>query len=68
MQTYFVQLDRVHFEGPNTTNPLAFGHCNPDEIVPGKRMAEYLRFAARYWHNFCRNGADMPENGFLEHL
>ncbi|MCP6588747.1 hypothetical protein NL514_31655, partial [Klebsiella pneumoniae] len=24
MQTYFDQLDRVRYEGPKTTNPLAF--------------------------------------------
>jgi xylose isomerase len=57
MPVYFDQLDRVRFEGPKTANPLAFRHYNPDEIVLGKRMAEHLRFAACYWHNFCWNGA-----------
>ncbi len=59
MQTYFDQLDRVRYEGPKTTNPLAFRHYNPDEMVLGKRMEEHLRFAACYWHTFCWNGADM---------
>ena len=59
MQTYFDQLDRVRYEGPKTTNPLAFRHYNPDERVLGKRMEEQLRFAACYWHTFCWNGADM---------
>ena len=30
MQTYFDQLDRVRYEGPKSTNPLAFRHYNPD--------------------------------------
>lgn len=59
MQAYFDQLDRVRYEGPKSTNPLAFRHYNPDEIVLGKRMEEHLRFAACYWHTFCWNGADM---------
>ena len=59
MQSYFDQLERVRFEGTHSTNPLAFRHYNPDEIVLGKRMEEHLRFAACYWHTFCWNGADM---------
>lgn len=59
MPAYFDQLDRVRFEGTQSTNPLAFRHYNPDEIVLGKRMEDHLRFAACYWHTFCWNGADM---------
>ncbi len=64
MQAYFDQLDRVRYEGPKTTNPLAFRHYNPDELVLGKRMEDHLRFAACYWHTFCWNGADMFGNFF----
>ena len=66
MQAYFDQLERVLFAGPKTDNPLAFRHYNPDEIVLGKRMADHLRFAACYWHNFCWNGADMFGAGSFE--
>lgn len=59
MQAYFDQLDRVRYEGSKSSNPLAFRHYNPDELVLGKRMEEHLRFAACYWHTFCWNGADM---------
>ena len=64
MQTYFDQLDRVRYEGPKSTNPLAFRHYNPDELVLGKRMEDHLRFAACYWHTFCWNGADMFGVGY----
>lgn len=45
MQAYFDQLDRVRYEGSKSSNPLAFRHYNPDELVLGKRMEEHLRFA-----------------------
>jgi len=59
MHAYFDQLERVGYEGANTTNALAFRHYNPQEVILGKTMAEHLRFAACYWHTFCWNGADM---------
>ncbi|HGN1705406.1 TPA: xylose isomerase [Providencia rettgeri] len=66
MKAYFDQLERVNFEGPNSTNPLAFRHYNPNEIILGKRMEEHLRFAACYWHTFCWNGSDMFGIGAFE--
>ncbi|MDU7606744.1 MAG: hypothetical protein E7K42_12530, partial [Escherichia coli] len=33
MQAYFDQLDRVRYEGSKSSNPLAFRHYNPDELV-----------------------------------
>lgn len=66
MQSYFDQLEKVRFEGSNSTNPLAFRHYNPDELILGKRMAEHLRFAACYWHTFCWTGADMFGVGAFE--
>ncbi len=59
MSSYFSHISKVQYEGPSSTNPLAFNHYNPDEIVLGKSMKEHLRFAACYWHNFCWNGADV---------
>ncbi|HFZ0430706.1 TPA: xylose isomerase [Klebsiella pneumoniae] len=59
MSAYFDNFDKVRFEGPKTSNPMAFRHYNPDEIILGKRMEDHLRFAACYWHTFCWNGADM---------
>ena len=39
MQNYFDQLERVKYEGPETSNPLAFRHYNPDQKVPGSSRA-----------------------------
>src|SRR5262249_3148506 len=45
--------------GPDSKNPLAFRHYNPDELVDGKTMKEHLRFSVTYWHTFRGAGADM---------
>ena len=45
MQAYFDQLDRVRYEGSKSSNPLAFRHYNPDELVLGTRMEEHLLLA-----------------------
>ncbi|MFP4502818.1 MAG: xylose isomerase [Candidatus Hydrogenedentota bacterium] len=58
MPTYFPEVDKIAYEGPDSKNPLAFKHYNPDEKVLGKRMADHLRFAVCYWHTFKNLGAD----------
>ena len=56
--SYFAGIDTVSFEGEDSTNPLAFRHYDPDEIVMGKPMRDHLRFAVCYWHNFVWDGND----------
>lgn len=58
MSDFFKGLSKVQYEGPDSDNPLAFHHYNPDEIVMGKRMEEHLRFAVAYWHSFAWEGGD----------
>ena len=55
---FFGDIQKIKYEGPDSTNPLAFRHYNPDEIVGGKRMEEHLRFAVAYWHTFTWPGGD----------
>ncbi|MDQ8188914.1 xylose isomerase [Roseibacillus persicicus] len=50
MKEYFPDIPKVVYEGPDSDNPFAFTHYNPDEVVAGKTMREHLRFAAPYWH------------------
>jgi xylose isomerase len=56
--SYFKELAPIVYEGPSSTNPLAFRWYDKDRIVLGKRMEEHLRFAVCYWHTFCWNGFD----------
>jgi len=58
MNPFFPDIEKVRYEGPDTESPLAFRWYNPDQQVLGKSMAEQLRFAACYWHNFCWQGND----------
>ena len=55
---FFGDIAKIKYEGPESTNPLAFRHYNPDEIVAGKRMEDHLRFAVAYWHTFVWPGGD----------
>ena len=50
---FFGDITSIPFEGPSSTNPLAFKHYDPNEMVAGKRMEDHLRFAICYWHSFC---------------
>ena len=55
---FFGDIKPIQYEGPDSTNPLAYRHYNPDEIVLGKSLKEHLRFAVCYWHTFAWNGND----------
>ncbi|MCK5745270.1 MAG: xylose isomerase, partial [Oricola sp.] len=55
---FFGDVTKIEYEGPESTNPLAFRFYNPDEIVMGKRMEDQLRFAVAYWHSFAWEGGD----------
>ena len=56
--TYFKNIGKIAYEGKGSTNPLAFKHYNPKEVVLGKTMEEHLRFAVAYWHTFTGSGSD----------
>jgi xylose isomerase len=55
---FFGTIEKIKYEGPDSTNPLAYRHYNPDEIVMGRRMEDHLRFAVAYWHTFVWPGTD----------
>lgn len=55
---YFGDLAPILYEGPESDNPFAFRHYNPDEIVAGKRLEDHLRFSVAYWHSFAWEGGD----------
>ncbi|MFU2194973.1 xylose isomerase [Streptococcus pluranimalium] len=56
--SYFPQVEKVVFEGKESTNDFAFRHYNPEEVVEGKTMREHLRFALAYWHTMTQDGSD----------
>lgn len=59
MDQFFPEVDKVQYEGRESDNPLAFRYYNPDEVIGGKSMAEWLRFSVAYWHTMCGELTDM---------
>ena len=55
---FFEGFSPIEYEGPDSTNPMAFRHYDPDEVVLGKRLEDHLRFAVAYWHSFAWEGGD----------
>jgi xylose isomerase len=54
----YADLPVVRYEGPDSTNPLAFRWYDARRVVLGKTLAEHLRPAVCYWHSFCWGGQD----------
>ncbi|MEM8485767.1 MAG: xylose isomerase [Bacteroidota bacterium] len=57
-QQYFPDISKIPFEGPKSTNPLAFRYYDPNRKVAGKTLREHFKFACAYWHSFCNVGGD----------
>lgn len=55
---YFKNVNGVKYEGPDSNNPLAFKYYNPEEMINGRKMEDFLRFAVSYWHTFTAEGTD----------
>lgn len=61
--TSFESLPPVRYEGPQSTNPLAYRHYDAKERVLGKTMEQHLRLAVCYWHTFVWPGNDVFGQG-----
>jgi len=59
MSQFFPEVQKIQYEGRESDNPLAFRYYNPDEVIGGKTMAEWLRFSVAYWHTMCGELTDM---------
>ena len=57
--SYFPDVGSVRYEGPGTSNPLAYRWYDPERVVLGRTMAEQLRIAVCAWHGFGWTGSDM---------
>ncbi len=47
---YFPQVGKIPFEGPTSKNPMAFHYYDPEKVVKGKKMKEWVKFAMAWWH------------------
>lgn len=55
---YFPTIGNIPFEGTASKNPMAFHYYEPDRIVMGKTMKDWLKFAMAWWHTLCAEGGD----------
>ncbi len=56
--TLFSSFPTISYEGPSSSNPLAYRFYNAGQMVMGKPLGEHLRFAVAYWHSLVMNGSD----------
>ncbi|MCL2346630.1 MAG: xylose isomerase [Planctomycetaceae bacterium] len=54
----FPEVSKIKFEGPGSSNPLAFRFYNESELVEGKTMKDHFRFSVAFWHTLRGSGAD----------
>lgn len=55
---FFKGIEKIQFEGKESTNPLAFRYYDENRVIAGKTMKEHFKFAGAYWHNMCGDGGD----------
>jgi len=54
----YFDIPRIRYEGPQSANPLAFRHYDPDELFDGVSLKARMRFSIAYWHSFRGVGGD----------
>uniref|UniRef100_UPI003FF01414 xylose isomerase n=1 Tax=Prevotella sp. TaxID=59823 RepID=UPI003FF01414 len=55
---YFPQIGKIPFEGPESKNVMAFHYYDPEKVVMGKKMKDWLKFAMAWWHTLGGASAD----------
>ena len=66
MKAYFPQIGKIPFEGADSKNPLAFHYYEPERIVLGRKMKDWLKFAMAWWHTLGQASGD-PFGGQTRH-
>jgi xylose isomerase len=64
---FFTAVDgRIPFGGLDSADPLAFRVYEPDRVVLGRPMVDWLRPGVCFWHSFAWDGRDMFGTGTLD--
>ena len=58
MKEYFVFSGKIPFEGKDSKNVMAFHYYEPERVVMGKKMKDWLRFAMAWWHTLGQASGD----------
>ena len=57
-KAYFPTIGKIPFEGAESKNPMAFHYYNAEQVVLGKPMKEWLKFAMAWWHTLGQASGD----------
>lgn len=66
MNKYFTTIGKINYEGPDSTNELAFKYYDAEKVIAGKKMKEHFRFAMSYWHTMTGGGVDPFGNATMD--
>ena len=47
---YFPQIGKIPFKGTESKDVMAFHYYDPERVVMGKKMKDWLKFAMAWWH------------------
>ena len=63
-QVFFPEVPtKIEYKGTSdegTTDPLCFRYYNPEEVILGKKMKDWLKFSICFWHTFVGGGGADP--------
>ena len=57
---FFPDISKIEYKPESKGDALSFKHYNPDEVILGKPMKEWLRFSVCFWHTFVGGGGADP--------
>ncbi len=58
MSTLFDAIPTIPFVGPDSDAEWGYRAWQPERVVLGRRMVDWVRPAVAYWHSFVGTGAD----------
>ena len=58
VKEYFPRIGKIPFEGTESKNPMAFHYYEPERVVMGKKMKDWLKFAMAWWHTLGQASGD----------
>ena len=62
-EEFFPNIGKIPFEGKESKNPMAFHYYEPEGMVHGKKMKDWLRFSMAWWHTLGADGSDQFGSG-----
>lgn len=55
---FFPEIGKIPFEGTESKTPMAFHYYEPERVVKGKKMKDWLKFAMAWWHTLGQASGD----------